>query len=422
MRIGIFTDTYPPFVNGVSTSVAMLEKALTKLGHQVYIVTVNNENMKYKYENNDHIIRIPGVPIGIYDYRLTGAYPLKAVKKIAKWNLDVIHSQTEFGVGTFARIIAKQYNIPLVHTYHTMYEDYVHYITKGYFDGPSKKIVEYLTNFYCDQTATELIVPTKKTYDLFKEKYHYTRNVHIVPTGIEVERFYSENFKKKELDDLRNQIGLSKDQFTILFVGRLAAEKSVDLLIEAQRDLAKKYNAVLMIVGDGPDMQKYQELAMKYNIEDNVIFTGKVPWTEVTKYYQLADIFATASRSETQGLTVIEAMAASLPVVAVDDESFRTVVVEGLNGELFDTKGEYKKYVESFINDPVKLKRFSKQARINADQYSSKYFAERVLDVYEDAIINVSGNEKKDKTIMNGFKETVKRTIKGVFHGKDNSR
>ena len=422
MRIGIFTDTYPPFVNGVSTSVAMLEKALTKLGHQVYIVTVNNENMKYKYENNDHIIRIPGVPIGIYDYRLTGAYPLKAVKKIAKWNLDVIHSQTEFGVGTFARIIAKQYNIPLVHTYHTMYEDYVHYITKGYFDGPSKKIVEYLTNFYCDQTATELIVPTKKTYDLFKEKYHYTRNVHIVPTGIEVERFYSENFKKKELDDLRNQIGLSKDQFTILFVGRLAAEKSVDLLIEAQRDLAKKYNAVLMIVGDGPDMQKYQELAMKYNIEDNVIFTGKVPWTEVTKYYQLADIFATASRSETQGLTVIEAMAASLPVVAVDDESFRTVVVEGLNGELFDTKGEYKKYDESFINDPVKLKRFSKQARINADQYSSKYFAERVLDVYEDAISNVSGNEKKDKTIMNGFKETVKRTIKGVFHGKDNSR
>ena len=177
-----------------------------------------------------------------------------------------------------------------------------------------------------------------------------------------------------------------------------------------------------MIVGDGPDMQKYQELAMKYNIEDNVIFTGKVPWTEVTKYYQLADIFATASRSETQGLTVIEAMAASLPVVAVDDESFRNVVVEGLNGELFDTKGEYKKYVESFINDPVKLKRFSKQARINADQYSSKYFAERVLDVYEDAISNVSGNEKKDKTIMNGFKETVKRTIKGVFHGKDNSR
>jgi 1,2-diacylglycerol 3-alpha-glucosyltransferase len=421
MRIGIFTDTYPPYINGVSTSVSMLESALKKQGHQVYIVTVNNEKMQYKYENEDHIIRIPGVPIGIYDYRLTGVYPLKAVSKIRKWNLDVIHSQTEFGVGSFARIIAKQFNIPLVHTYHTMYEDYVHYITKGYFNGPSKKIVEYLTNFYCDQTATELIVPTKKTYDLFKNKYHYTRNVHIIPTGIEVERFYEENFDKKELDDLRASIGLSKDQFTTLFVGRLGKEKSIEVLIEAHKDLVKKYNNKLIIVGDGPDMDHYKNMTEKFGISESVIFTGKVPWVEVTKYYQLADIFATASRSETQGLTVIEAMAASLPVVAVNDESFRNVVVDGLNGYLFDTKKEYKEFVESFINDPVKLKRFSKQARINADQYSSKYFAERVLDVYQLAI-DSSPLHKENKTIYNGFVETIRKTLKGVFHGKDSSR
>lgn len=421
MRIGIFTDTYPPYINGVSTSVSMLETALKKLGHQVYIVTVNNENMKYKYENEDHIIRIPGVPIGIYDYRLTGAYPLKAAIKIKKWNLDVIHSQTEFGVGSFARIIAKQYNIPLVHTYHTMYEDYVHYITKGYFNGPSKKIVEYLTNFYCDQTATELIVPTTKTYDLFKKKYHYTRNVHIIPTGIEVERFYKENFDQEELSQLRKKLGLSKDQFTILFVGRLGKEKSIEVLIEAQKELAKKYNSKLMIVGDGPDMEHYQNMVQDLGIKNNVIFTGKVPWIEVTKYYQLADIFATASRSETQGLTVIEAMAASLPVVAVNDESFRNVVIDGLNGYLFETKKEYKDYVESLINDPVKLKQFSKQARINADQYSSKYFAERVLDVYQMAI-DSSPLHKENKTIFNGFAETIRKTLGDVFHGKDSSR
>lgn len=421
MRIGIFTDTYPPYINGVSTSVAMLETALKKQGHQVYIVTVNSENMKYKYENEDHIIRIPGVPIGIYDYRLTGAYPLKAVGKIKKWNLDVIHSQTEFGVGTFARIIAKQFNIPLVHTYHTMYEDYVHYITKGYFNGPSKKIVEYLTNFYCDQTATELIVPTKKTYDLFKKKYHYARNVHIIPTGIEVERFYKESFDPKELNDLRKKIGVTKEQFTILFVGRLGKEKSIEVLIEEQKNLVKKYNSKLIIVGDGPDMGHYQDLAKKMGIEENVVFTGKVPWIEVTKYYQLADIFATASRSETQGLTVIEAMAASLPVVAVNDESFRNVVVDGLNGYLFETKKEYGEYVESFINDPIKLKKFSKQARVNADQYSSKYFAERVLDVYQMAI-DTSPLHNSKKTIYNGLAETIRKTWKGVFHGKDSSR
>ena len=126
MRIGIFTDTYPPFINGVSTSIVMLKKALEKQGHTVYIVTVNNENMTYKYEEDDKIIRIPGIPIGIYDYRLTGIYPVKIINRIRKWNLDVIHSQTEFGVGTFARIIAKQFHIPLVHTYHTMSVSYTH--------------------------------------------------------------------------------------------------------------------------------------------------------------------------------------------------------------------------------------------------------------------------------------------------------
>ena len=412
MRIGIFTDTYPPYINGVSTSVSMLENALRKKGHQVYIVTVNTENMRYKYENDEHIIRIPGVPIGIYDYRLTGVYPLKAINKIKKWNLDVIHSHTEFGVGTFARIIAKQYNIPLVHTYHTMYEDYVHYITKGYFNNTSKKIVEYLTNFYCNQTATELIVPTKKTYDLFKEKYKYTRNVHIIPTGIEVEKFYKENTDPSKLEEIRKKHGLNKGDFVILYVGRLGQEKSVDVLIEAHQELAREYKAKLLIVGDGPDMDTYKNLVHKLKIDDNVIFTGKVPWTEVTLYYQIADIFATASKSETQGLTVIEAMAASLPVVAVDDESFRNVIIDGLNGHLFDTKKEYKKYVKSFIDEPSKLQQFSKQARINADTYSSKYFAERVLDVYRLAINGETSEEKN--SVKNGFKAT----LKGIFKWK----
>ena len=196
MRIGIFTDTYPPYINGVSTSVAMLQGALEKKGHEVFIVTVNADNMSYKYENENRIIRIPGIPIGIFDYRLTGIYPLRAIEKIRKWNLDVIHSHTEFGVGTFARILAKQLDIPLVHTYHTMYEDYIHYITKGHFDRSSKKIVEYLTMFYCDKTAKELIVPSRKTYNLFKEKYHVEKEVRIVQQELKSNGFLKKILKK----------------------------------------------------------------------------------------------------------------------------------------------------------------------------------------------------------------------------------
>ena len=210
MRIGIFTDTYTPFINGVTTSVVMLKKALEKKGHIVYIVTVNAENMKYQIEDNGKVLRIPGIPIGIYDYRLTGIYPIKAKKLIKKWNLDIIHSQTEFGIGTFARIISKQLNIPLVHTYHTMYEDYVHYITHGYFNKSSKKIVEYLTLFYCDKTISELVVPTKKAYELFKQKYKVDRNVYIVPTGIDIEKFYIEKNPKLNIIEKRKELGIKK--------------------------------------------------------------------------------------------------------------------------------------------------------------------------------------------------------------------
>lgn len=416
MRIGIFTDTYPPYINGVSTSIAMLESALIKQGHQVFIVTVNPEDLHYKFSDDERIIRLPGIPIGIYDYRLTGIYPLKAVSKIKSWNLDVIHSHTEFGVGTFARIMAKQLDIPIVHTYHTMYEDYIHYITKGYFDGPSKKIVEYLTNFYCDKTVTELIVPTQKTYNLFKEKYEYERNIHIVPTGIEVERFYAENNNKAEVKELRKQLGLSDDDFVLLFVGRLAAEKNVTFLIENHQILARENgNCKLLIIGDGPDIEFFKTQARKLNIQDNVIFTGKVPWEQIHKYYQIPNVFVTASHTETQGLTLLEAMAASVPVVAYDDEAFRTVVVHDLNGYLFKDKKDYRKYIKKIMTDKKVFERLSRQARIQGESHSSKYYAEKILDVYYTALggRKDEGGEKEKKTFFSKMKNVVKKGFNG---------
>lgn len=395
MRIGIFTDSYTPFINGVTTSVLMLKKGLEKKGHTVYVVTVNNENMKYKLDEKGKVLRLPGVPIGIYDYRLTGIYPIKAINIIKKWNLDVIHCQTEFGVGTFARIIAKQLSIPLVHTYHTMYEDYIHYITKGYFNRTGKKIVEYLTLFYCDKTATELVVPTKKAYELFKEKYKVDRNVYIVPTGIEVEKFYLENNKGLNIVKKRESLRIKRDDFVILFVGRIASEKNVELLLTSMRYIVNNCpKAKLLIVGDGPDLNKYKTFAKKQGLEENIIFTGKVPWESIAEYYLISDVFTTASKTETQGLTVIEAMAASLPVVCINDESFTNTVIDNLNGKIFKNKRGYKKAIIELYNDPKELKRLSKQARVSAEMHSSKYFVESILDVYKIAIKN------KTKTII----------------------
>ncbi len=414
MRIGIFTDTYPPFINGVSTSIKMLENALRKMGHKVFIVTVNPDSMTYQVEKNGRVIRMPGIPIGIYDYRLTSFYSIRAMKKIKKWNLDVIHTHTEFGVGTFARVIGKQFKIPVVHTYHTMYEDYVHYITKGYFMEAGKTIVKYLTKFYCDKTIQELIVPTKKTYDLFKLKYKYDRNVHIIPTGIEIERFYREKINKNKLIEIKNKLNLKDDDIVVLFVGRIAREKDVAFLINNHKELVKKNkNCKLLIVGDGPDLEEYKKLVIKNKIEKNVIFTGKVPWEEVPFYYALADIFTTASHTETQGLTVVEAMAANLPVVALDDESFRNTVISDLTGYLFKKKSDYLKQMTKLIQDKSLRETMGNQGRINSETYSSKYFAERVLSVYKLSINNY-GDKNKNKSYIS----RVKGTIKDGFFGK----
>ncbi len=402
MRIGLFTDTYPPFINGVSTSVLMLKKGLEKLGHKVYVVTVNNEDLHYRLDENGTVLRIPGVPIGIYDYRLTGIYPVRMINTIKKWDLDIIHSHTEFGIGTFARIFAKQYGIPLVHTYHTMYEDYVHYITKGYFDKPSKKILEYFSLFYCDKTADSLIVPTRKTYNLFKEKYKVDKVIHIIPTGIELDRFYIENANKDKIKEIKKKYKIKKDDFIIIFVGRLAEEKNIEFLLESHPEIVKKHkNAKLFIVGDGPDAEKYKKYISDNKLENNIVLTGKIPYDDMPTMYHLANIFVTASKSETQGLTVIEAMAASVTPVCINDESFNNVVNDGLDGRIFNNKKEYLSIIDELISDSDKLESYAYQARVDSEVFSSKYYAERVLDVYKMTTRKPSSIRKIINTIKN---------------------
>ena len=411
MRIGIFSETYAPYISGLVTSEMMLKKALEKQGHEVYVVTANLESFKYNYDEEERVLKIPGIPTGIYDSRMTSIYPIPAVNKIKSWKLDVIHSQTEFAIGTFARLIAKQYNIPLVHTYHTMYEDYIYYITKGYFEKSSKKLVEYLTKFYCDKTATELIVPTSKTYKLFKEKYKVEKNINIIPTGIEVERFFKESINLKELLELKKTLNIGKKDFVLLFVGRLGEEKNVEFLIKAHKELIKEDpNIKLIIVGDGPDKEKYEELTSKLELEKNIIFTGKAAWEEMPYYYHIADVFVTASKTETQGLTVIEAMASNLIPVCMKDEAFESMITDELNGLLFRTQEEYIKDIMRLHDNPSELEVFNRQARIQAETYSSKYYADRVLAVYNRAIL-----EKKQANrfgIISKIAKNIRERIK----------
>ena len=403
MRIGIFTDTYLPYVSGLVTSELMLKEALEKMGHEVFVVTANLEKMKYEYDKDNKVIYIPGVPTKIYDTRLTAFYNPRAFNQIRKWKLDIIHTQTEFGIGTFGRIISKQLDIPLVHTYHTMYEDYVYYLTKGYFDKPSKKLVEYLTRFYCDTTVSELIVPTKKIYNLFKEKYNPDEKINIIPTGIDLDKFSKENIDNQEIDRLRKKYKL-EDSFVIGSVSRLGKEKSIDkLIIEFSKLVDNIPNLKLLLVGDGPDKKELKELVKDLNMNKHVIFTGKVPLEKVPIYYQLMDVFSTFSTTETQGLTVLEALSSKVPVVAIKDDSFEGVIKNDKNGYLFSKEIDFSIYILKLFSDKRLYKKLSEGAYLTACDNSSAAFGQKVYNVYEDTIKNY----KKGIEFINEIKDVL---------------
>lgn len=408
MRVGIFTESYPPLVNGVSTSILMLEHALTKLGHEVFIITVSDNKKDYVLENNGHILRLPSVNLAnCYDYKMTSVYPIKAVNMIKKMNLDVIHSNVEFTVGIFARVVSEQLSIPLVHTYHTNWEDYTHYITKNkkILDDICKKLLKYLMVFFEDKTVTELIVPSNKIYNLFKDKYKFTKNIHIIQTGIETSKFYKENFNQKDINSLKKKLGIKKKDFVVMTVSRLAKEKSVDRIINNHKELVKKYsNMKLLIVGDGPDIDKLKDEAKSLGVSDSVIFTGKVPLSDIPIYYQLGNVFVTASKSETQGLTVVEAISSSLPVVAVKDDSFVNSVIEEFNGFVFTDDEKYINSISKLYEDKDLYNILSNQSRLLSEDFSSEYFALKVLKVYETAIENY---KKDNKKIINKIKNNI---------------
>ena len=408
MKIGIFSDTYTPFINGVSTSIVCLKKALEKKGHEVYVVTVNNEKMGYSYDEKERVMRIPALKAGIYDYRLSMIYSFKAKKKIKELNLDVIHSQTEFGIGTFARLVAMELDIPIVHTYHTLYEEYLNSLTKNKIKYMVNGFVEYLAEYYCDSSIGELIVPTAKTKEIFKKQYKFKREVHVIPNGIDLDKFSIENINKKELEKIKKQYGIKDTDFVIMYVGRLGPEKNITFLARAQKQIVKKHkNCKLVIVGEGPMKNELEKITS--SIRENVIFTGKIPQSDIQYYYRLADVFATASKFETQGLTVIEALASGVCALCILDDSFKDALIDNVNGNFFETEKEYVDLVDKLMTDEKLLNKYKKNAIKTANEHSYLTFGDKVLEVYEFAIKN---NKEKTTRYMNRFKKTVKGVLK----------
>ncbi len=402
MNIGLFTDTYFPQINGVGTSVHTLSEGLRKRGHNVYIFTPFDPRIK---EDEKDVIRMPSMPcFMVKGFRIGLLYTPQALNKIAHLKLDIIHTQTEFSLGMFGRMLARTLNIPTVHTYHTMYVDYVHYVAKGALITPA--MAKDFSKIFCNR-ADAVIAPTKKVLDSLI-KYGVTKEIDIIPTGINTELFKKSNYKLEDTIQLKKEIGLNIDDPIMLYLGRIAKEKSIDVLINAMPELLKRIpNLKLVIVGDGPVKKDLENLTESLNLTENIIFTGAKPWAEIGKYYQLGDIFVSASTSETQGLTFAEAMAGGLPVIARKDECLENIIIHGKTGLLFEKPEELPDMVESIIKNKDTLKSYSEASIKAMEELSVENFALKVDELYTSVLEN---KKAKHKTVPLIIPKVQKRT------------
>ncbi len=389
MRIGIFTDTYLPDINGVATASHILRNELVKHGHEVLIVTTEIKGGT-TYEDDPNVIRLSGIEMKwLYDYRLANFYSAKAMKMIRQANLDLIHVQTEFSVGIFGKIAAQILNIPVVYTYHTQYEDYVHYLPVfGKMESTEpflKKIVEKVSRIYGDN-CTELIAPSQKTKDILI-RYGIENNIHVVPTGLELDKFNPKYDDPQLLAQIKAECGIQEDQFVMIFLGRIAKEKSVDVIISSLPILkAKGINVRLLVVGGGPGLDELKQQAIDENVNDMVYFAGPKTAEYVPYYYHISDVFASASITETQGLTFIEAMASGIPVLARHDKNLEGVIKDQFNGYFFKDSEDLAAIVEKMVSESID--ELKKNAFEDAKQYSSEVFYQKMIEVYKKAIIH----------------------------------
>ena len=272
MRIGLFTDTYFPQVSGVATSIRTLKTELEKLGHTVFIFTTTDKDVN-RYEDWQ-IIRIPSVPFFAFKDRRIAYRGFSTALEIARqYQLDIIHTQTEFSLGLLGVWIAKELRIPVVHTYHTQYEDYVRYIAKGMVIRPS--MVKYIVRGFMSD-LDGVICPSEIVYDLLM-KYKVKVEKRVIPTGIELAKFERPELTKENVADLREKLGISNQETMLLSLSRVSYEKNIQAVLAAlPKVLEENPNVKLVVAGDGPYLSDLKAQAKRLNITDMVIFTGMI--------------------------------------------------------------------------------------------------------------------------------------------------
>ena len=379
MKVLLTSDLNPDTVNGVIVSVLMLKQELERQGCEVKLLTLSSTRETYR---EGEIYYVGSIPLdAIYpDLRASLNTRSSLVDELIAWKPDIIHSQCEFFTYSFVQRIAKHCHCPIIHTYHTQYEYYTKYVLPGNWDGFLARVMALRL-----RSADVVIAPTEKTKNYLLSE-NICSSVRVIPTGIDLDAF-SRAGTPEEMAVLRKKLGVPSSWRLYGNVGRVAQEKNLDeVLAIHQRVREQRDDVGLLIVGDGAGMKQLKKQIEERALGESVFLTGMVPKETVGSYYQLLDFFISASVSETQGLTYIEALANGRPVIARRDDAIAHVVQSDVNGYQYDTPEECVNILLQLLADDALYARWKKGAWESRDQFSKKHFGERVFALYQEQL------------------------------------
>jgi len=381
LRIAIWSNFYKPIISGVVTSISLFRKGLIELGHDVHIFTTEAENYQ---DTEPYVYRLPAL-IDLtesleFSLALPVRWPMRSAMKGIKPH--VIHSQHPIWLGDLAARYAHELAVPLVFTFHTRYDEFVK-SNLSFVSGVATQLAHDVINDYLAQ-CTHIIAPTPSIRQMIYAEYDVNVPVTVLPTPIDLTQYTALKPAK-----IRAQYGLDTRR-VLLYLGRIWREKNIDLLLHMlARLVERRSDVVLMIVGRGPQSDELQELAQELGIDKHVIFTGPISHEQVPDFMAAADLFTFPSVFETQGLVLVEALAAGTPIVALRTPVVTDILGDAQAGVMVDQDAQaWANIVDELLNQPDRLRTMRQAALEVAHHYSISAVTERLVQVYEEAILD----------------------------------
>lgn len=376
MKIGMMADTYKPHISGITNYIELNKRYLEQAGHEVYVFTFGSEEIA---DDEPRVIRSPGLPLMNTGYYFSLQYSRRARHLLQ--TMDVVHVHHPFLSGRLALRYCRPLSIPILFTNHTRYDIYAQFYLPGIPAEISESLLEVYLPDFC--AAVDRVISPSPGMAAVLRRLKVTAPIAIVPNGVELQRFYRPANRAQ-----RSRYGLRADDLLLVYTGRLAPEKNLSFLLKAFRGVCEAVpNAHLLLVGDGPERQSLQEQAQESGCAARIHFVGRVPYEDLPDYLAMCDLFVTASVSEVHPLSVIEAMAAGLPVMGIESVGVGDTVQDGVTGLLSseDLAAFTAKLTRLCLDEPLR-RRMSEQARRESHRYDIRRTTAEMLKHYEELV------------------------------------